>query len=373
MAAGDGGAAVGEGFQLGVRERFEVSLELLEEGGFPLGEIPEPLDETHRSGRRRPRARECQRRKSGPGRAIRVDLGSWDCFRRVDSIDWRQERMSNPETIICRPTKWFLWRAVAMLVLFGVFAVLFFKDWKVGYPQKNVEFYTHQAFEEAKAAFQEAELKGQTAEVWEEFAGAQKIYPEEEGILPTGVDAGALWPDVLVGFEAYKKVYDEGKEKAAPPGWLEYSHAQGWDSEAPESGNDAEKIRTQLYFGIGSAVLTVFAAFYLLRTGRRSMMVDDDAYFAPGGVRIPFEKIQRIDKRKWETKGLAYLSYEGEGGRMEKAKVDGMVYGQFREEDGAPAEALFQKILKNFKGELIELEPEEEDEEEVEDAEESKD
>ena len=48
MAAGDGGAASGEGFQLAVRKGFEVALELLEEGGFPLGEISEPLDETHR-------------------------------------------------------------------------------------------------------------------------------------------------------------------------------------------------------------------------------------------------------------------------------------------------------------------------------------
>ena len=42
-----------------------------------------------------------------------------------------------------------------------------------------------------------------------------------------------------------------------------------------------------------------------------------------------------------------------------------MVYGQFREEDGAPAEALFQQVLANFQGELIELvEDEDEDEEE---------
>ena len=32
-----------------------------------------------------------------------------------------------------------------------------------------------------------------------------------------------------------------------------------------------------------------------------------------------------------------------------------MVYGQFRKENGAPAEALFQRILQNFKGELVEL------------------
>ena len=66
--------------------------------------------------------------------------------------------------------------------------------------------------------------------------------------------------------------------------------------------------------------------------------------------------MRRIDKRKWESKGLAYVYYEDQDGGMKKAKVDGMVYGQFREEDGAPAERLFRRILQNFSGELIELE-----------------
>jgi hypothetical protein len=66
--------------------------------------------------------------------------------------------------------------------------------------------------------------------------------------------------------------------------------------------------------------------------------------------------------RKWETKGLATLVYEADG-KENKAKIDGMVYGQFKEEEGAPAEALFQKVLENFEGELIELVDENENDE----------
>jgi hypothetical protein len=56
------------------------------------------------------------------------------------------------------------------------------------------------------------------------------------------------------------------------------------------------------------------------------------------------------------------LIYEADG-KFSKAKIDGMVYGQFKEEEGAPADALFQRILKNFEGELIELVDENENEE----------
>ena len=282
--------------------------------------------------------------------------------------------MSDQNTIICLPTKWFLWRAVAMLVLFGVFTVLFFRDWKVGYPKKNLVFHTHAVFEAARKAFAEGEKEGQTAADWEAYAKAQKMgFPEEEGTLPKGVDPGAGWPDVLVDYESYRAAHEEGLNKKVAPMWLDYSNAQGWSSEAPDAAMSKEKIDQQLYVGCGTAVLTLLAGFYLIRTGRRSMRVDDEAYYAPGGRRIPFGQIRRIDTRKWAAKGLAYLYYEGEGGGTEKTKVDGMVYGQFKEEEGAPAEQLYQRILKNFSGELVELEAEEEEEEAVAEVEESKD
>ncbi len=260
--------------------------------------------------------------------------------------------MTDEAPIICRPTKWFLWRAVAMLLMFGVFFVLFMKDWRVGYPKKNVVYYTYQTFEEAKKSFE-----GKSAAEWTAFAAAQKIpYPDEPGILPAGVAVDSPWPAELQDYEGYRKAYEAERDQTAPPMWLDYSNAQGWNSKPPEKGYDAGKIQEQLYYGIGAGVLTLIALFYLMRTRVRSMQADDEAYHAPGGERIPYDRIRRIDKRKWESKGLAYLYYETEGGSEKKTKVDGMVYGQFKEEDGAPAERLFQRVLRNFSGELIELE-----------------
>ena len=59
------------------------------------------------------------------------------------------------------------------------------------------------------------------------------------------------------------------------------------------------------------------------------------------------------------------IHYE-ESGEKKKAKVDGMIYGQFKAEDGAPAEALFSQIMDNFKGEVVEFVSDDEDEEETE-------
>ncbi len=244
-----------------------------------------------------------------------------------------------------------------MLAMFGVFFGLFLKDWKVGYPKKNVHYYTYLSFEAAEVAFAAAEAAGQSAEDWEAFATAQKIpYPDEAGLLPSGVDPQSPWPAELRDYAGYKIAFDAERNKAVPPMWVAYSDRQGWDSAAPEHGYDQGKIREQLYFGIGAGVLTLVALFYFLRTKGRVMMVDGEGYSPPGREKIPFNQIRRIDKRKWETKGLAYLYYQDQDGGTQKTKVDGMVYGQFREEDGAPAEKLFQHILRNFSGELVELE-----------------
>ena len=275
--------------------------------------------------------------------------------------------MSEVDTIVCRPTKWFYLRAGAMALMFGVFLVLFLKDWKIGWPKKNEAYYTYEAFEEAEKAFDEHLAANKSAAEWESFSGNQKIgFPEEEGMLPSGVDADAPWPEELANYAGYKKAHEEEGQKLIPPLWASYTDKRGWSSAKPKKSYDSGKIRDQLYWGIGSGVLLLITSVFLVRTSRRSMKVDGEAYHAPDGRLIPFGTMRKIDKRKWGTKGLAYVFYRPEGSGeeadLQKAKVDGMVYGQFSEEDGAPAEALFQRILDNFKGELIELAEEEGDE-----------
>ena len=267
--------------------------------------------------------------------------------------------MKGAEIIECRATKWFYLRVWAMVIMFGVFLVLFLKDWKVGWPTKNEVYYTYKAFEKAEELFSGGEW---TEEEWESEARTREIFPAGDVVLPAHVDRKARWPLQLSGYEGYRIAVVEEGNKPIPPMWASYTHERGWSSAIPEKSYDAKKIQEQLYYGVGSGVLLCGALFFLVRNSRRSMKVDGEAFYAPSGERVAFGSIRRIDVRKWRTKGLAYLFFENaslsaepKGGALKKCKVDGMVYGQFRKENGAPAEALFQRILQNFKGELVEL------------------
>ncbi|MGJ8694804.1 MAG: hypothetical protein ACSHYF_00670 [Verrucomicrobiaceae bacterium] len=250
-----------------------------------------------------------------------------------------------------------------MLVMFGGFGAYFLYDWKVGYPQKNLVIAHYQAFNAAGRAWTVEEHRND----WEAFASEQKIpFGDDLSIYPEGTDFEAKWPAILANKAEMKKKSDEGL-------WKEYSGERGWPQQIDleEDPKPAYKIKEQLIAAMVCLALTAIALFFLIRTKGRRMVADDKAYYDPSGSRIPYVQMTEIDKRKWETKGLATITYKDESGALKKAKVDGMIYGQFKEEDGAPAEALFQRILANFQGELIELVVEEDDEVEDGDARES--
>ena len=273
--------------------------------------------------------------------------------------------MSDSETIVCKPTKWFLWRAIAMLAMFLFLGGWFVKDGMVGYPKKNVVFYTYKAFEAAEKEFEAREKAGQSSAGWERFAAEQRIpFPEEKGVLPKDVDSEQAWPEVLLDYEGYRKAYEAERSKVEPPLWSAFSDSKGWGEKPPKTDHDAKSIRNQFVYGAICGLLAVGALFILLRCLSREMKVDGEGYYPPGGGRIPFGSMHRIDKRKWDTKGLATLSYRTESGEEKSAKVDGMVYGQFHPENGAPAQALFDRIMSNFSGELVELQEEDSSEKE---------
>ncbi|BDS08825.1 hypothetical protein NT6N_38650 [Oceaniferula spumae] len=267
------------------------------------------------------------------------------------------------DAVVCKPTKWFLWRALAMLAMFSVFAFLFFQDGMWGYREKNLHFYVHQAFVKAGTDFQEMQNEKADSKVpeseWKEFAAKQKVQLPEDAadVLPKDADTDMAWPDILVNGHALMS--ESGGQNGATTLWEQYTasmkdvEGKAWDIDPGEHPMDAGKIREQ-FIAMGVAMLLIaITLFFLIRTLSRSISADNEALYTQTGKRIPYTDMVRVDKRKWDSKGLALIYYT-EGGEEKKAKIDGLVYGQFKAEDGAPAEKLFSKIMENFKGEVME-------------------
>ncbi|MEP2775654.1 MAG: hypothetical protein ABJQ29_03205 [Luteolibacter sp.] len=255
--------------------------------------------------------------------------------------------MTSPEQIVCKTTPWFTLRAAAMLAMFGVFSVLFYIDGTTGYRKKNLEYYVHATFEEAGQAFSRKNSDGKlTPAEWKDYAEQQTVKLPDASLIPADTKLPMPWPAVLTDFEKVKPLQTHFL-------WQEYSGANGMNVKPAEHPFDAGKIREQIIVFWICLGLFLITLFFLIRTLRRSMRADDEAFTTVKGQRIPYSDMTTLDLRKWDTKGIAFIEYSGPSGNG-RARIDGLTYGGFKKENDEPAERLMRKIRENFSGELIE-------------------
>jgi hypothetical protein len=255
--------------------------------------------------------------------------------------------MISTDTIVCKPTPWFLFRAGVMVLMFGVFAVLFYKDGTTGYRKKNVAFYLQKNFQSANERFSEMNAGNSlTPEEWRRFAEKQTIkFPDDRSVLPADLKLPMPWPAILHDYERMKPLQSNIL-------WQEYSREQMLDSNV-EHPYDAGQIREQWIVFWICTVLALIAAYFLLRTINRTIEADGEAVTTQQGKRVPFTDLKSLDLRKWDTKGLAFIDYSGSSGSG-RIRIDGLTYGGFKKENGEPAEQLMKRIRSHFSGEVIE-------------------
>ena len=260
------------------------------------------------------------------------------------------------ERIECKPTQWFLLRAAAMLLMFGIFAVLFYKDGSTGYREKNLSFFTWKAVEQAAAEFGELQSEMSPSEWKNHVAGKTLDLPEDRSTLPEGTPETLPWPKLLGDYEVMK----EGLANPKKLLFDRYRDEVGMKHDAGEKAFTAGKIFEQWVVFWICLVLTLGALFVLLRTLSRRMVLDGSTFQPAGGKAVEVSDLIRLDLRRWERKGLAFAWAKTGSGKERKIRIDGLTYGGFKKEDGEPAEKLMQALREGFSGELIEYVEEEE-------------
>lgn len=261
--------------------------------------------------------------------------------------------------IVCKPTSWFLRRALGMLAMFAFLGAWFYKDASTGYRKENEIFLTNQAFATAAAEYQKQNATGSlTAEEWKTYAAAQHIdFGDDLSIIPATIPQPQPWPAELQD----SAVISKGQGEA----WEMFSGRMKWDRQAPEKLHDARSINEQWYYCYGLSVLAVITLFIFLRTMRRKIVVDHEKIITQEGKQVLFGELHQLDLRKWQTKGIAFGQYTTAAGSKGKIRFDGLTYGGFEQEQGEPAEKMMQRVRAHFHGEVIEYAQEEEPSEEA--------
>ena len=228
----------------------------------------------------------------------------------------------NEDPIICRVTWWYYKRMGLMAAACVLFGLYFLYDWKIGYPKAN-------AIAERQDHFEKVILPS--------YDEAQKARKLDEWMAEAEANG---WP--------------KGKE-GEPPKWIQYAAANGWP-EKPKRFTEKE-VDEQLWWGLGTITAGLAIAVVLLLNRNKTLVCHADHWVTPEGKTVRFADVMRVDKRKWDLKGLAYAWHRPEGGGAERREViDDLKF--------SGADRLLTRLLAAFKGELIEKVADDDGEEE---------
>lgn len=154
----------------------------------------------------------------------------------------------------------------------------------------------------------------------------------------------------------------EAKARGLPPGvegepprWVSYAAQNGWE-EDPKLYSERE-IAEQFWFGYGCIAGAVVVGIIVLLNRGKVLRGEADHWVTPEGVDIRFADVFRVDKRKWEHKGLAYAWHRTNGAAAKCAVIDDLKFGG--------ADKILERLLSRFSGELIEKVSESETEQEA--------
>lgn len=267
---------------------------------------------------------------------------------------------SEPLPIVCKATKWFKSRAALMFLVFLGVGVWFYVDGNTGYRKKNEVFYLNQNFERAESLFKERTSGDQPldAEGWQGFVSEQQfVFPDDaDKVLPRDFDVDQSWPEELANYEQITE------SQNVVDAWEAYTARVGIGSKPGEKPYSVGDIEEQFWMAGLCAALAALVVFFFFRTTRREMVAGESTFSVPGKREAPYSAITKLDKRKWENKGLAFIYYDQDGEEI-KGRIDGFCYGGLKKDEGELAEKYLAVVESRMSGEIIEyVEDEDEDE-----------
>lgn len=124
-------------------------------------------------------------------------------------------------------------------------------------------------------------------------------------------DGFVTWPKSNVRWEAYEQFKNDNKLGE----WPDFAQSKGWVEEQPHKFYKRSDIVGQYVCGTLLVVLGGIVLVYWATQIKRTVRTDEEAVYTAAGTRVPFSAITGVGKKKWESKGIAYIRYELDGRR----------------------------------------------------------
>lgn len=171
-------------------------------------------------------------------------------------------------------------------------------------------------------------------------------------------DGYVYWPKEAQRYQEFVEI-KEALEEAGKPvdeeslelrmAWEQHAREADYKRKFPKERTDA-KIREQLVIGwtmiVGAALFGAWVAW----NHTRKVTAEGEVVIGISGERVELGWITKIDRRKWEKKGIAYAIYE-ESGKQKRLCLDDHKF--------AGCEVIIleaEKLIKARSGKRVELE-----------------
>ena len=136
-------------------------------------------------------------------------------------------------------------------------------------------------------------------------------------------DGLVKYPTQLTHAEAYESLPEDGRQDA----WKELAQQKGWPSKTPsKSAKDLRHLIGSQFMMFGLSFAFAIPAILMYMSGQGTWVEGDDTILRNSkGKEVPIESITKIDKTKWEAKGIAKIYYD-EDGKKKKFVMDDFKY-----------------------------------------------
>jgi hypothetical protein len=134
-------------------------------------------------------------------------------------------------------------------------------------------------------------------------------------------DGYYFWPNEAERFEAYSEIKDglieagkaEDEESSSVRlAWQRYAKEQGYSSKIPKERTDAD-IGEQVMIGWVLCVGAVLFGAWVAWNHTLRVTAEGEVVTGSNGTQVELDSIIKIDRKKWENKGIAYAIYEVDG------------------------------------------------------------
>lgn len=125
---------------------------------------------------------------------------------------------------------------------------------------------------------------------------------------------GGLWfsYDGFIGYPHQQKValaYMQFQKEGRVDQWPDYARGKGW-TVTPESPKSNSDIWLQRLLGMAALPVGLIFGMATLRSLGRHVSCDDEGLSTPAYPKVPFEAITKLDKSRWQKKGIVIVHFE---------------------------------------------------------------